>query len=318
MDYWECTISLPREKVDLVSTFLVTGGYDCFEISDLSDLMENAGVVFADYIEDELLARRDEAPFIRLYFDRAEKEKAQGAQRFILGVARELGWNDVDCSVTLVENSDWDTRWKQFFHPFPVGEKLLVKPSWENLDTGTVGGRGVIEIDPDAAFGTGTHATTYLCLLQLEKQLRPGDRVLDMGCGSGILGIGAKRLGASDVVSVDIDENAVRIAAENFEKNACLDGAVFLCGNVLTDKDALIRMGGGFDLICANIVAGIIREMAPILYSALKPGGRLLASGILAARREEVLEALTRAGFVPVEEEMKDDWLCLVLTKKGA
>ena len=318
MDYWECTIALPREKVDLVSTFLVAGGYDSFEISDLSDLMESAGAVFADYIEDDLLARRDEAPFIRLYFDSGEGEKAEGARRFILGVAKELGWEDISCRVTLVENSDWDTRWKQFFHPFPVGDKLYVKPSWEKADPEEAGERGIIEIDPDAAFGTGTHATTFLCLLELEKQLRPGDKVLDMGCGSGILGIAAKRLGAGEVVSVDIDENAVRIAAENFAKNGCRDNDLFICGNVLTDQEALVRMGRGFDLICANIVAGIIKEMAPILYEALEPGGRLLASGVLSARREEVAEALTRAGFIPLEEENKDDWLCLVFTKKGA
>ena len=317
MDYWECTISLPREKVDLVSTFLVTGGYDSFEISDLSDLMESAGAVFADYIEDELLARRDEAPVIRLYFDRAEEDRARGAQSFISGVARQLGWDDIACTLTLVENSDCDVRWKQYFHPFPVGEKLYVKPSWETEVPADARGRGIIEIDPDAAFGTGTHATTYLCLLQLEKDLRPGDRVLDMGCGSGILGIGAKRLGAEEVVSVDIDENAVRIAAENFEKNGCGENARFICGNVLTDRDALMQMGDGFDLICANIVAGIIRDMAPILYAALKPGGRLLASGILASRREEVTDSLTAAGFVPAEEMIKEDWLCLTFTKKG-
>lgn len=318
MDYWECTISLPREKVDLVSTFLVTAGYDSFEISDLSDLMESAGIVFADYIEDELLARRDEAPFIRLYFDAGEEDKARGVRRFILGVAKELNWDDISCRVTLVENSDWDTRWKQFFHPFPVGERLYVKPSWEETVPPEAQGRAIVEIDPDAAFGTGTHATTFLCLVRLEKDISPGDRVLDMGCGSGILGIAAKRLGAGEVVSVDIDENAVRIARENFEKNHCPENAVFLCGNVLEDKDILDRMGGNFDLICANIVAGIIREMAPVLYAALRPGGRLLASGILSSRREEVLKTLADTGFQFLEEEQKDDWLCLVFTKKGA
>ncbi len=315
MDYWECTISLPREKVDQVSAFLVAGGYESFEISDLSDLLENAGVVFADYIEDDLLARQDEAPLIRLYFDRAEEDEARGAASFILGVAKQLGWDDITCSVTLVENSDWDTKWKQFFRPFPVGEKLFVKPSWETDLPAEAKGRRVIEIDPDAAFGTGTHATTYLCLLQLERNLKAGDRVLDMGCGSGILGIGAKRLGCGEVVSVDIDENAVRIAEENFEKNGCRENSRFLCGNVLSDQKTLAAMGGGFDLICANIVAGIIREMAPILYAALKKGGFLLASGILSCRRDEVMEAVTAAGFIPLSEEMKEDWLCIVFTK---
>ncbi|MBQ3866832.1 MAG: 50S ribosomal protein L11 methyltransferase [Clostridia bacterium] len=316
MDYRELTISLPREKVDLVSTFLITGGYDTFEISDLSDLMENAGEVFADYVEDDLLARRNEPPVIRFYFAADEDKKAAEVEQFVLGVAAQLGWDDVSCETRLVQNSDWDTRWKQYFYSFPVGEKLFIRPAWEEPGPREAG-RKVICIDPAAAFGTGTHATTRLCLEAMEKALRPGDRVLDMGCGSGILGIGAALLGASFVYSVDIDEVAVRVARENFGKNGVACETGFLCADVLSDEKAREKMGGGYDLICANIVAGVISAMAPVLFAALKPGGVMLSSGILSSRREEVTAALTAAGFTVEKETSDEDWICLVL-KKGA
>ena len=172
-----------------------------------------------------------------------------------------------------------------------------------------------IVIDPGAAFGTGTHATTYLCLEGAEKHLRTGDRVLDMGCGSGILGIAAKKTGAHQVVSVDIDPDAVRIAKENFAINHCLENDLFLCGDIIADKVLRDAVGTGFDLILANIVAGIIENMAGILYDCLRKEGKLIASGILRTRREEVLQALCDAGFVCIEERAREDWLCLVFKK---
>lgn len=315
MDYIELTIRLPREKVDLVSTFLVAGGYDVFEICDKSDLSESAGAMFGDYIEPDLLREENAPPEIRFYLDGAEIARAEEIRDYLLSTCEKLGETDVSCEIRMVENSDWDTRWKQFFYPFPVGERLFILPSWEK-EPPEAAGRKIIRIDPAAAFGTGTHATTRLCLEEMESHLKKGDRVLDMGCGSGILGIGAKLLGAGDLSAVDIDEAAVRITRENLEKNGfSADRVTLVCGNVLEDEAALAAMGSSFDLICANIVAGIIQKMAPILHTVLKPGGILLASGILESRKEEVEGALTSLGFTLLSARTLDEWVCLTLTK---
>ena len=315
MDYIELEISMPAEKVDLVSTFLVTGGYDTFEVLDFSDLIDNAGAMFCDYIEDELLERRADQPLIKFYFEKDEKSKAQEIASFLKGVSAELGWADIRTEIRLIENSDWDTRWKQYFYPFPVGKKLFIQPIWEKLSF-EAEGREVIFIDPAAAFGSGTHATTRLCLEAMEPILKKGDRVLDMGCGSGILAIGAKKLGAGKIVAVDIDEAAVRTTKENFEKNSLSDGDLTLiCANVLESEKDREAMGKGFDLILANIVAQIIKDMAPILYDALKEGGTLLASGILESREEEVRSALLDAGFVPRSVYRSEEWVCIELTR---
>ncbi len=315
MDYIELVFKLPQEKVDLVSTFLVAGGYDTFEICDLSDLVENAGAMFCDYIEDELLESKSAPPTIKFYFDSSEEEKAKEVRDYLLGVCLQLGYDDITAEITLVENSDWDTRWKQYFYPFPVGEKLFILPSWEE-EPAEAKGRGVIRIDPAAAFGTGTHATTRLCLEAMESHLKKGDRVLDMGCGSGILGIGAKKLGAGALCAVDIDEAAVRTTEENLLKNDIpLDDVTLICGNILSEKDKLSAMGKDYDVICANIVAQIIKDMAPLLLAALKPGGILLASGILESREAEVTEALLSAGFKLIRSHLSEEWVCLELTK---
>jgi len=307
---------MPQEKVDQVSTFLVAGGYDTFEVSDYSDLLENAGAMFCDYIEDSLLEKQKEAPHLTFYLDPSERKRAEEIVRFVRGVCDQLEWKDIRATIRLVEGSDWDVAWKKYFYPFPVGEKLFILPAWEKADEEMTQGRKIIRMDPAAAFGSGTHATTRLCLEAMEPWIRGGEAVLDMGCGSGILAIGARLLGAGKICAVDIDEAAVRTTAENFEKNGLgSENLTLICGNVLSEKDTLEKMGGGYDLICANIVAQIIQEMAPILYSALKPGGVLLASGILSVREEEVKKVLLSAGFSYRCTHLSEEWVCMEFTR---
>ena len=315
MDYQECKITLPQEKVDLVSTFLVAGGFDTFEVCEYSDMLENAGKMFYDYIEDSLLQKQNEQPCIKFYAEKGSDEPEK-IQNYLAGLCREQGWSDVSCTVTLVEGSDWDTKWKEYFTPFAVGEHLYIKPTWEEVPEGAFGDRQMIEMDPAAAFGSGTHATTKLCLEGLEKFVSSPVKVLDMGCGSGILGIGALKLGAREAVFVDIDEAAARTAEENLLQNGCKPETFrVFCGNVLEDGELREKIGRGFEVIAANIVAQVICEMAPILFDVLAPGGTLLASGILAIREEEVKNALIKAGFSYRKTLLSEEWVCMEFKK---
>ena len=158
-------------------------------------------------------------------------------------------------ALSSINEQDWANNWKKYFKPIPVGERLLIKPSWEDVEDAQ--GRVILEIDPSSSFGTGTHATTQLCMEQLEKYLRPGDDVLDMGCGSGILGVAAMLLGAGSVTGVDIEQNAVETALENARRNGISQALLSVRqGNILEDSALRKTIGARqYDVILANIVA---------------------------------------------------------------
>lgn len=167
----------------------------------------------------------------------------------------------------------------------------------------------MLEIDPASSFGTGQHHTTRLCLELLEQLMHPGDRVLDLGCGSGILSIGALLLGASGATAVDIEENAAATATENARKNH-IDPTLYrvFCGNVLEDETLCREIGDGYDLICANIVADVLIAMKQLFRQFLRPEGTLIVSGIIMERRDEVLDQLKKAGFALLEVREKEGW----------
>ena len=210
-----------------------------------------------------------------------------------------------------IRREDWENNWKQYFKPFAVGEKFIIKPSWETCDN--LDGRIVLEIDPSSSFGTGTHNTTQLCICELERLVKPGDRLLDMGCGSGILSVAARLLGASDIGAADIDPNAVNIARENAEKNG-FELTTYV-GDVTGDAALDEQIGGGYDIIVANIVADVIMGMQEILKRKLKDDGTLIVSGIIAPRADEVQESLLGAGFVLRNRQQSGDWVAMTLTK---
>lgn len=207
-----------------------------------------------------------------------------------------------------VRDEDWVNSWRAYYKPFKVGKRLVVKPSWENYVAGA--GEIVIDMDPGMAFGCGTHETTTMCLELLEDLVRGGEEVYDVGTGSGILAIAAALLGARRVTAVDIDELAVRTAGENAKRNGVADRVVVVRGDLLDNL-----AGSGADLVVANIVAGVIIRLAPAAAGALKPGGRLIASGIIGERAVEVQTALSGAGFELERELVKGEWVALVSRK---
>ena len=217
--------------------------------------------------------------------------------------------------VRSVDEEDWANNWKAYFKPMPVGEKLLVCPSWEKIPEGNT--RAVLKIDPGMAFGTGTHHTTRMCLEVLEKNIKNGDLVADLGCGSGILSIAASLMGAKETYAIDIDPVAARVAAENAELNGIdMSGYFIRIGDILSDEKFRDDISGRrYDIVLANIVANVIIAFAPVIPQLMKPDGKLIASGIIADRLDEVLDALKANGLEAVEICSGEDWRAVLAAK---
>lgn len=208
--------------------------------------------------------------------------------------------------VALDQDEDWENAWKSHFTLLKLGQHLVIKPSW--IDYQPESGDIVIELDPGLAFGTGYHPTTYTCLEALEHLIRPGMKVLDLGTGSGILTIAAVKLGAVQVVALDIDSIAVRAARQNMRRLGIQDRVTLAQGTVPHPNAG----AGSCELALANISARAIRERAAHLLPVLKPEGALIASGIISEQQRETEEALREAGFTSIEEWPKEDWVTLV------
>lgn len=321
MVYDELTIHTTTAGSEVVSGVLFNEGITCFSVTDprdLAELIENGGVP-VDYVESGLLDGQSDVT-VRVYLARNEQGAIQKTG-IIAGVKRLKAENgnaewlgSLDITVSESDDKDWENNWKQYFHPLSIGEKFLICPSWEKVPGE---GRTVIEIDPACSFGTGRHETTALCLEELEKQDIAGKDVLDMGCGSGILGIAALKLGAKHVDAVDIDMVATRIAGENAEKNGIPEGVMDIyCGNILTDGTLCESLAqNSYSLILANIVADIISDMLPFFARCLDAQGHMICSGIISPRRDFVVDALGKAGFVIESIREKNEWVAIVCRK---
>ncbi|MBR2086961.1 MAG: 50S ribosomal protein L11 methyltransferase, partial [Oscillospiraceae bacterium] len=221
-------------------------------------------------------------------------------------------FGSLEMTIGNVKEDDWANNWKQYFKPLQIGERLLIKPSWEPVPEGNT--RTILEIDPASSFGTGQHHTTRLCLELAETVLHDGDRVLDLGCGSGILSIGTILLGASSATAVDIVDNSVRTAIENAGKNGIgADRYTAYCGDIISDEALREKLGTGYDLICANIVADVLIAMSGLFSSFLKAQGYLIVSGIITERADEVLSVLEEKGFRLLRRHEKEGWCAALL-----
>lgn len=314
MNWIEIQIITASAGVDALCAMLTDLGIKGFSIADPADFQEflqNKEGKW-DYIDQDLLGMAQGDTTVTVYLP----DNAQGAEQLVAlraMLAQIHARDDAQLFGTLeltlknVREEDWANNWKQYFKPFTVGERLLIKPSWEMCENPW--NRAVLEIDPASSFGSGQHHTTRLCLELLEQLMHPGDRVLDLGCGSGILSIGALLLGASGATAVDIEENAAATATENARKNH-IDPTLYrvFCGNVLEDETLCREIGDGYDLICANIVADVLIAMKQLFRQFLRPEGTLIVSGIIMERRDEVLDQLKSAGFTLLEVREKEGW----------
>ena len=301
MDWLELKIDTSHAGLDAVTDMLEQQGVTGVMIDDEADFqsfLEN-NRQYWDYVDDDLLAQKKGVSRVTFYLER--NEDAYGtvaAVRMAMSALKKDHPEYAPLLLTMadVADEDWENNWKQFYKPMEIGSRLLVVPEWEEAADPT---RVKLVLNPGLTFGTGSHATTRLCLQALDTHIHGGERVLDLGCGSGILSIAALRLGAESAFACDIDEKCVDVAYENAALNGIgKDRYTVRWGDVLTDAALRQEMGAGYDIVVANIVADIIMGLSPHVRPFLKPGGLFLCSGIIDDRAAEVLEKLKADGWM--------------------
>lgn len=318
MNYIQVEIKVKREGIEPVTTALM--GIDINDImvddpADIDDLLKKEKGYEWDYIDDSVLELQNEEPKITVFMDSEEfgvekvdeiKEAMENlktlAAEGVFGEGVDLGTLEV--VYTEEDDSEWKDNWKEFFKPKKVGEKIVVKPTWYEYEKEE--GDLVIEIDPGMAFGTGTHETTSLCLRLMEKYMKPGETVLDVGCGSGILAIAGALLDASDVLGVEIDPVAVEVAQENIELNHVDKVARAQYGDLTKGIDYKA------DLVVANLMADLVMMLSADVAKHMLPGGRYISSGILVEKRDLVAQTIVDCGF-EIIEIMEDGMWCAIV-----
>lgn len=323
MKYKEISVFTTEAGLEAVCARFAMLGMEQLEIvqgrEEIADFLQKSAKYwdFADM--DELCASE---PCVKAYIDDdAAADSTVAALKASLAELKSmpLGFDvgSLNTIVQTVDDSVWLNAWKEAYKPFPVGEHLLVRPSWE--DEYSSMGRRVLSLDPGMAFGTGSHPTTRMCLEYIDELIKEGDSVVDLGCGSGILSIAALILGAKDAIAVDIDPIAETIAYENAALNGIgRDRYTVLTGDVLTDNALRERIEAKrYPIVTANIVASVIIALAPYAARLLETGGRFITSGIIDTREDEVAAALTAAGLSIIEIRRGGDWRAILAEKRA-
>ena len=289
------------EAAEAVATMIAEGGIYIEDYSDIEEQVEQ--IAHVDLIEQELLDKPRDTVIIHMYLEPGDSPVETLA---LIAARMEAAGIPYTSETEGVEQEDWQNGWRKYYHPMDVGQRLAVVPSWQDYETSRV----KLILDPGLAFGTGGHETTNLCLEVLDERVRGGERVLDIGTGSGILAIAALKLGAAVAEGVDIDPVAVRTAGENAALNGVADKLTVLVGD-LSDQAS-----GKYDIVTANIVANAILSLAPAVPALMADDGIFIASGIIDSRKDEVLAGLAAAGLAVQEVKEKRGWECIVC-KKG-
>ena len=314
MKWLELKIDAAPAGLEPVSALLEDLGITGLVIDDEGDFQDflEHNHAYWDYVDDQLMQEKKGLCRITFYLEDSPDGYNTLAQvRMALSRVKQghPEYGRLLLTMENMEDADWENNWKQFYKPMEIGDRLIVIPEWESA--GVPEGRVALRLNPGLTFGTGSHATTRLCLTALEKHITGGQTVLDLGCGSGILSIAALLLGADRTVACDIDEKCMDVAYENAALNGVgRDRYTVRWGDVVTDQALRQELGGPYDVVVANIVADVIIPLAALAPAFLAPGGTFVCSGIIDGREDEVAAALTRAGFTVTAHDTLEEWHC--------
>lgn len=322
IEVFVATSQMGLEPVEGVLYQCGLNGLMIHDEADFAEFLENPNREW-DYVADELVEEKQEQTtgitfFLRdNLYGREQLSQIKSALQSVKETEKELDLGSLEVTMKNVAEEDWANNWKKYFKPFPVGDKIMIKPSWEELPAQT--DKIILKIDPGHIFGTGTHETTQLCMELIEKNVKKDDMVLDIGCGSGILSIASLLLDAKEADAVDIDPNAIQIAYENSDRNDIDRNRYHVkAGNILEDKELQASYSGKkYDLVAANIVADVIIALTKQVPDYIKDGGIFLCSGIITERKEDVLEALKAANFAVLDIKEKTSWVAIATRYEG-
>ena len=299
MRYIEVTVNTPAKEIDRrceEMTAMGVGGFIIENEEDFRDFLEH-NHAYWDYVDADLEQKYAGISRIKCYL--TDDEEGQNTLRQIRAAYGEI-------QISYVQDSDWENNWREYYKPIEVGEKLVVVPEWEEIPAD---GRVPLRLDPGLIFGTGSHATTRLCLAAMEPFVNADTRVLDLGCGSGILGIGALVLGAKSCLGCDIDPKAPDVVRSNGALNGIGPERLSACaGDILSDASLRRSFGSGYDLVLSNIVSDVIIPLSRYVRDFLAPGGIWISSGIIEGRQDEVRAAIEQAGFTVSEHRQEEEW----------
>lgn len=325
MKYLKIVIHTSREGLEPISAVLMGLGITDVVINDPSDvdelLKKEKGYEW-DYIDESVLVLSESEPTVTLYLDGDEcgdgYRRAEELDIAIDGIRQDLldgaygedaDFGSMTVTTSLHDDSEWKDNWKEFFKPAKVSDRIIVKPTWGKYDLSDVereSGIKILEIDPGMAFGTGTHETTSLCVKALEEYMKPGDRVLDVGCGSGILAIAAALLGAGNCLGIDIDPVAVEISNENIALNGVDNIAKAQYGDLTESVDYTA------DIVVANLMADLVIKLSADVKRHMRQGAKFISSGIIEEKLVEVVDGIRASGF-KIDEVKQDGMWCAVV-----
>ncbi|TYR82817.1 50S ribosomal protein L11 methyltransferase [Priestia megaterium] len=313
MKWSEICIHTTQEAIEPISHILHESGASGVVIEDPADLIKERDTTFGEIYQLDANDYPEEGVIIKAYLpvNSFLGETVEGIKEAINGLLVydfDLGANKV--TISEVNEEEWATAWKKYYHPVKISERFTIVPTWENYERVNTD-ELIIELDPGMAFGTGTHPTTVMSLQGLERTIEREDTVIDVGTGSGVLSIGAALLGAKDVQALDLDEVAVRSARLNIKLNKVQDVVTVSQNNLLNN------INGPVDVVVANILAEVIVRFVDDAFNVLKPGGTFITSGIISAKKEEVKAALVEAGFIIQEVTVMEDWVAIIAKKQA-
>ncbi len=317
LEWIEIKISMSSAAIEIVTGVLLNLGISGIIIEDDNEIQDilNSPLKYWDYVDEDLANRKNEEAFIKFYLsnDLIGKETLLSVEQELNKLKKsefEFSLGSLDLISVNVDDEDWVNNWKKHYKTFKIGDNIIIKPAWEEK----IYEEGIVfNIEPGHVFGTGLHQTTQLCIIELEKIINSDSEVLDLGCGTGILSIISRMLGAKYAYAVDIDHNAEKTAYYNAELNNIKENYFVYIGDVLEDDELREKMlRQKYNVVVVNIVADVIIGLLDFVNEILKSGGTFICSGIIDEREDDVLNALKSKNFEILSKSEKDGWVCIV------